>query len=104
MLDTGVPIQSLFLDMSTASVTTAWTTLSASLSDHTSVAEIYNSSNAFLQLGYGATGAEVAMNFLIFPSGGNGRIGLLNDKSARLAVRARSGTVSVGVIAINLFR
>lgn len=103
--DSAVPMQSIFLDFATASVTTAWTTLDTALNQHSSVMEVYNSSSAFLELGVGATAAEVVLPFLVFPSGGNGRIGMLMDQGARLAVRrSQAGTVSVGVIALNLFR
>ncbi len=102
--DSAHPVQTIRHDFSTASVTTAWTTLSSSLTGNASVVELYNSSTSFLELGVGGGSAPTAIYpFSVFPSGGNGRIGLLFDKSTKLFVRATAATASSGVFAINFF-
>lgn len=98
------PVQAIRLDFSTASMTTAWATLSSSLSNHTKVAEIYNSSAIFLELGIGSGAAPIqTIAMTVFASGGNGRIDLAMDKGAKLWARGVTATASTGVLAINLF-
>ena len=100
----GYPVQTIRLDFSTAATTTAWRTLSSSLTYHVKVAELYNSSTSFIELGIGAgTASATAIPMTVFPSGGNGRIDLQLSKSSNLFARVTSATASSGVLAINLF-
>ncbi len=99
------PVQTIRLDFSTAAQTTAWATLSSSLTDGASVVELYNSSTSFLELGVGSGSVpSYIYPMSVFPSGGNGRIEMIFDKSAKLFVRATAATASTGVFAINFFR
>ncbi len=100
--DSAHPTQTFLLDSSTTSITTAWVTVSSSLSASTSVAELFNSTTSFFE--FGITSANIVIPMRIFPSGGNGRIGLLLDSGAVLRVRAVNSTASSGVLAINIFR
>lgn len=105
MIDAAIPMQVIRNDYSSVNVTTsAYVQLSASLSEHTSVIEIFDSSGAVLQLAVGAAGAEYLLPFMIVP-GGNGRIGLLLSKGCRLSIKSiDTTTVSSGQIVLNLYR
>jgi hypothetical protein len=103
--DSAHPVQAFLLDTSTASVTTAWTTL-GTLTATTSVAELYNSTTVAMSFGLGGgSSPQTTVPMTFFPSGGNGRIGLLFSSGTKLFVRAASAaTASSGAVYINLFR
>lgn len=105
MIDAAIPMQVIRNDYSSVNVTnSAYTQLSASLSEHISLIEIFDSSGAVLKLAIGASGGEVDMPFYIIP-GGNGRMGLLLSKGCRLSIKSvDTATVSTGQIVINLYR
>jgi hypothetical protein len=104
--DSAHPMQALLLNTATASVTTAWTTLSSALTGSTSVAELYNSTTVAMTLGIGGGSAPTyVIPMTIFPSGGNGRVGLLLDAGTKLFLRAaQATTASSGLVAINLHK
>jgi hypothetical protein len=89
-------------DYTTTNVTTgAYVQLSAALTATCTEIEIFDSSGQTLQLATGAAASEVP--FLnIFP-GGNGRVPAYVPAGSRLAVRAVSGTASVGELDINFY-
>lgn len=103
--DSTHPIQAVWLQTSTASVTTAWTTLISSVTATTSVAELYNSTTVAMTLGIGGGSAPTSViPMTFFPSGGNGRIGLMLSAGTKLFMRsAVDATASTGAVGINLF-
>jgi len=101
----AVPTQVIYNLFSSTNVTAgAWVELDAALNEHSSYAEINNTSTSILKLAIGGSGAEVEIPMYIMPSGGNGRIPFWLPKGARLAVRAVDATASTGFLIINLWR
>ena len=89
-------------DYSSVNVTTsAYVQLVASLASAVSEVEIFDSSGQTLLLAVGAAASEVDQIY-IFP-GGNGRVPLSIASSARVSIKAVSGTASSGEIAVNFY-
>jgi len=86
---------------STNVTTSAYVELVASMTSAATEIEIFDSSGQDLLLAVGAAGDEVDQ-MRIFP-GGNGRVPLAIAQSARVAVKAASGTANVGVLLINFY-
>lgn len=97
------PVQLIRYDYTGGSVTTsAYTQLSASLTDHSSELEIFDSSGSTLYLAIGKAGSE--QNLIQIVPGGSGRIACLLSKGARLSVKAIDTTASTGELVINIYR
>lgn len=64
--------------------------------------EVFDSSGQTMEIGVGPASGEARL-FIVTP-GGNGAVPVSIPKSARVAVRAISGTASSGELSINYYQ
>lgn len=95
-------VAQLFNDYTSTSVTTAaYVQLTAATTANINKLEIFDSSGETLILAVGAAASEVDQ-FYILP-GGNGSVDLFIPAGSRIAIKSKTATASVGLIAVNLY-
>ncbi len=82
--------------------TGSWVPLVASLSSHITEIEVFDSSGQTMELGLGASTAEVRL--LLLPPGGNGKVPVAISSGARVSIRAVSGNATVGEVDLNFYQ
>lgn len=97
------PVQLVNRDYANASVNTStFSTLVNALTDHSSELEIFDSSGSILVLGYGPSGSE--QNLIYVMPGGSGRIACLLSKGNRLSIKAVDSAATSGELVMNIYR
>lgn len=79
----------------------AWTQIVASTSARIRKLDIFDSSGSVVMVGIGGAGAEVEV--LRITPGGNGAIELTIPIASRISIQSVTGTLSVGLLVINMF-
>jgi hypothetical protein len=98
------PVATLNLDLSGTNVTTAaWVQVTSSLPAPASAVEIYNASDALMQIAVGGAGNEVALKYTILPGGSVAIIPIEVSGSQRVSVKAVNKTANVGYLVLNFF-
>lgn len=100
-----VPVQKIRYDYTVNVTTGAWVQLDSALNADCAFIEIFDSSGQTMELGIGASGAEAALPFYIFPGGNAPQlVACPLPVGIRLAVRAVSATAATGELTINFYQ
>lgn len=105
-LHARIPVAEIVIDYSVTPInSTTWTQILASLPDDVNLLEIFDSSGALNQLGYGPAGHEQNL-ILIMPGGNTNQIRALLNAGMRIVAKSvnPTGTISSGILAINLYK
>ena len=91
-----------YRDYTTTNLTAgAWTQIIASTSARIRKLDIFDSSGSVVMVGVGGVGAEVEV--LRITPGGNGAVELTIPIGSRVSIQSVTGTLSVGLLVINMF-
>lgn len=82
--------------------TTSWVALTKTNEDYANRLEIYDSGGKLMELGYGPSGSETSVAYIM--PGGNGMIDIIVPKDTELSVRGVNGAATSGLLAINAYK
>ncbi len=101
--ETGnIPFQTVRLVYTGQVTTSVWTQVTAGIPFTVTKVSTFDSSGQTLKLGFGKSGSEADMPYIIFP-GGNGGDKVFISPNTRISIKALSGTASSGELDINFF-